>query len=193
MRDTTALQKEYDGNEDIVIDDVTSVASAFKLPVRNWNLIIDSYNTSHKKNFPFSALECRMVVEYVKKGIPPKHIFQTLGISSQRYTSMVGKCSDFEDRLIELGGKENRSEDDYNEFQEIMRNPYRLLMSDIDRAQGASNLKDWERYNEMAYSATDIMAMKMKAKFRDFFEDKDSTTATNNIVINVGPGFLEEL
>jgi hypothetical protein len=114
-------------------------------------------------------------------------------VSVQRYTSLITKFLDLESRLAELQSKASLSDEEYDEYNSIMRSPFRILMSDIDRAEGVSDLVDWERFNEMASKASDIQALKMRAKFKEFFAERDQTAGATNIQINLGGDFIKDL
>lgn len=191
MLQTQALQRNFDGDSTILNPDGVNVAEVFNLPIRNWSLLIDCYNEANKRKFPLTALECKIIIENVKKGHRPNIIFQTLGFSSYRYAAIVTKYNQAESRLMELQTKEKLSDDEYEEFQVIMRSPFRLLMSDIDRAEGASSLADWEVFNERSQKDDNLIILKMKAKNRDFFTEKENN-APASIVINIGGITLEE-
>lgn len=193
MREPNIALQEYNQDDSLVAIDGEKALDVFKIPERNWELIIDSYNQSSKTRFFLSALQCKTLVEYVKKDFEPQYIFQNYGYSYQKYTSLVTKAADLEDKLVELSTKSNLTEDDYEEFQTIMRHPLRILMSDIDRARGVANLSNWERFNEMAYHDGGIMVQKMRGKFREFFEGKESNGGGNQVVINLGPGIIDGL
>lgn len=193
MRETTALVKEYDGTEDLVIEGTESAVEAFQLPTRNWTAIIDSYNDSHKKKFPFTPLQCKVLIEYVKKGIPAQHILINYGYSERGYATLIRQYNDLEDRMGELQAKSELSDKDYEEYQGIMRSPYRLLISDINRAKAVDDIRDWERFNEMAIADSTTMQVKMRGKFREFFDGKDSGASSNQVTINISGDFLDKL
>lgn len=196
MREQTSLQKEFDLNEevDLVLENEERVVDAFQLPVRNWNLLIDSYNSAHKRKFPFSSLQCKVIVEFVKKGIPPMYIFQTLGVSPQRFGNYKTKWIDLDERLEILASKEALTDDEYDELNEAMRNPMRILMSDIHRAEGVASLNEWEKFNMYALEKgqTDLLMAKMRAKFKEF-QEKDGGANNLNVNINVGGDWVSEL
>lgn len=193
MRESTALIKEYNGEDELINESASVSAEAFRLPTRNWNLIIDSYNASNKKRFYFTALQCRLIVEHVKRGTPAESILKSVGVSKQKYTFFKTRYGEIEDRLTELQNKPSLTDEEYDEYNVIMRNPLRLLLSDIERAEGVSELQDWDRFNEMASKANDLQAMKMRAKFKEYFGDKPSDNAGFNVQINLGGDWLKDI
>lgn len=193
MREQGALMREFNEPEELVLEEGESIVDVFRLPARNWNLLIDSFNAATRRKFPLSALQCRIVVEYAKKGIPPQFIFKTLGISAARYSSMRSRYLEIEERLEALAGKESLSEEEFDEFQQIMRHPLRVLMSDIERAEGAADLADWETFNEMASKVPEIQVTKMKAKFKEMFSDRQGDAGNVNVQINLGGDFIKDI
>lgn len=202
MRETTTLLQEFNGAE--VNEPVErrkredefnpTVLASFNLPTRNWTALIDDFNSSHKKKFPLDALQCKVIVEYVKKGIPPEYIFQTIGISKQRYNNLVNSSIDMENVLEDLAVKPTLNEEEFEKFQGLMRNPLRVLMADISRAEGLSSLADWEFFNKESTKNVDVMMAKMKAKFKDKFSEKDTAAGGTSVVINIGSdGWHENL
>lgn len=193
MREQGALMREFNEPEELVLEEGESIVDVFRLPARNWNLLIDSFNAATRRKFPLSALQCRIVVEYAKKGIPPQFIFKTLGISPARYSSMRSRYLEIEERLEALAGKESLSEEEFDEFQQILRHPLRVLMSDIERAEGAADLADWETFNEMASKVPEIQVTKMKAKFKEMFSDRQGDAGNVNVQINLGGDFIKDI
>ncbi len=192
MNDRDTLIKEIDSDGLAVVDPAT-LAEAFSVPSRNWNLIVDTYNASTKRKFPFTSLQCKLLVEYVKKGIPPKYIFKTIGVSNRRYGLMMGRYTEMEDRFEQLSTKESLNEEEFAEFTAILRHPLRLLMADLERAEGASDLADWEKFNEHAANLADVHLVKMRAKFKDIFGDKQSEGNGYSVSINLGGTWIDEL
>lgn len=195
MREASSLVKAFDLNEeeDLVVDESGKSIDAFKLPNRNWNLLIDSYNSSHKRKFPFSPLQCKVIIEFVKKGVPPKYIFQTLGVNAQRYGHMVNTATDLDEKLEILATKAELSEDEYALLNDYLRHPLRVLMNDISRAEGVANLGDWETFNEMSVKQPEVLMAKMRAKFKDVFTEKDMGAGSVNVQINLGGDWIQEL
>lgn len=194
MREQTALIKSFDS--EVVVEPrqrkkregemESIVLDSFKMPDRNWTNIIDDFNKSNKRKFPFSALECKVIIEHVKRGLPPQFVFQGIGISNQRHGNLVNKAQELETKFEDLAVKDSLSDDEYDEFNTLIRHPLRILMQDIDRAKGIADLFDWEVFNEMARTQPDVLQTKMKAKFKDIFSDKDNANANVNVQINVG-------
>jgi hypothetical protein len=199
MREQTSLIKNFDLNEDedLVANVENSVelnaGLAFKLPTRNWNHLIDNYNATNKRKFQFTPLQCKFIIEYEKKGVPPKYMFKTLGVSAQRYGNFILKASELNDRLEILSSKESLTDSEYTELHSVMRNPLRLLMSDIVRAEGVADLFDWEQFNRMAASYPEVQLTKMKAKFKDMFADKNSDSGGISVNINLGGDFIKDM
>lgn len=203
MREQTSLTKQFDEQQEIVAEPLERtrregerdplVLKSFKLPVRNWELLIDDYNSANKRKFPFTALQCKVLIEYVKRGIPPKYLFKTIGISSQAFGNLTSKANELETKLNELGSKDSLSEEEFDTFNQLLRNPYRILLSDISRAEGLADLFDWESFNEMARVQPDVLMAKMRSKFKDVFSDKDQAAQGVNIQINLGGDWISEL
>lgn len=202
MRETTALLREFNDAE--VSEPLErrkredefnpTVFSSFKLPTRNWTALIEDYNSANKRKFPLDALQCHVIVEYVKKGIPAEYIFQTIGISKQRYTNLISSSIDMENALEDLAVKPTLTDEEFEKFQGLMRNPLRVLMADINRAEGLASLADWEYFNKESTKNVDVMMAKMKAKFKDKFAEKDTAAGGTNVIINVGSdGWLDNL
>lgn len=199
MRKPTDLVKDFDlnGTDDLVSDISTvadvNAATAFHLPNRNWNLIIDDYNAHSKRKFKFSGLQCKLILEFVKKGVPPKHMFESLGVSNQSYTTLVSQAVDLNDRMEVLINQDPLDDDQYDELQLLMRHPLRLLMGDLSRAQGISNLFHWEQFNDMCSRYPELKLTQMKAKFKDVFGDKNAEGAGQTVIINLGGDFVDKM
>lgn len=202
MQEPTALLNEFNDTE---ISEPTerrkredefspTVFNSFKLPTRNWTSLIDDYNNKNKRKFPLNAVQCHVIVEYVKKGIPPEYLFQTIGISKQRYNNLINSSLEMEGTLEELAIKPTLKDEEFEKFQGLMRNPLRILIADINRAEGLASLADWEYFNKESTKNVDVMMAKMKAKFKDKFNDKESVQGSTNVIINVGSdGWLDKL
>lgn len=198
----TALLKEF--NEAEVQEPVErrkredefkpAVLDSFKLPTRNWKALIDDYNSKNKRKFAISPIECSVIIEYVKRGMPPEYMFQTIGIFKQRYTNLVNNAIDMENTLEQLATKPTLDEEEFEKFQSLMRNPLRILMADIDRAEGLASLADWEYFNKESFKNVDVAMAKMKAKYKDKFSEKETAAGGTNVVINIGSdGWHENL
>jgi len=174
-----------------LIDDV-SVVDVFSMPTRNWNQIIQLYNKNNRK-FLFTPLQCKVIIQYVIKGLPPQHLFKTLGISQQKFTSMSTKAVELQEQYDKLAGQENLSDEDYELLTELAYNPLRILMSDIERAEGLADLEDFERFNLYASKGPDIHLAKMKAKFKDLFSDREQDRGQFNVQINLGGDWIEDI
>jgi hypothetical protein len=201
LREPEALIKSFDGEDsDIVTDGAlspsipeTNIAEEFRLPTRNWNLLIDSYNKSHKKKFEFTPLQCRVILERVKYGIPADTIFQAFGVTKQRYTHFISRFNELEERWAQLASQKSLTDEEFDEVNEIMRHPLRVLLADIDRAKGISDIHDWDRWNQMAEKATDLQTIKMKAKFKEFFSERPSEATGFNVNIQLGGNFIDSM
>jgi hypothetical protein len=191
MREQTTALKEFDAPEEPVFD--AQVIRAFELPQRNWQGIINSYNAANKRKFPFTPEKCKLIVEYVKQGHLPRLIFESLGISNTKFNNLVIKASELDEQLEILSVKEDLSEDEYNQFQELIRNPLRLLISDIARAEGVSKLHDWEMFNSKLYTQPDLLMAKMRARYKEFFNDKEAGTGNVQVQINLGGDFVSKM
>jgi hypothetical protein len=203
MREQTALLREFDNKEETITEPKERirredefdpiVLDSFKLPERNWDALISDYNAVNKKKFPFSPLECKVIIEYVKRGIPAEFLFKSRGINKQRYINLVTSASDMEFALEQLAVKPKLEDNEFDQFQTLMRNPLRILISDIERAEGISDLVDWEKFNKESMRNTEILLTKMKAKFKDKFSEKESNQGAVNVQINVAGNWVEEL
>ncbi len=203
MIEPTALTKQFDSSEELVSEprerkkregEVESIVSdSVRLPTRNWNALISDYNAANKKKFPFSALDCKFIVEFVKKGQHPDIIFNSLGFSNTRFSNMVTNAFQYDERLEKLAGKENLTDEEYDEFNSLLRHPTRVLMSDIARASGICAMMDWELFNEESRRQPDLLMSKMRSKFRDKFSEKDASANGANIQINIAGDWLERL
>lgn len=190
-REQTALIKEFETPEEPTWQ--PSIVNSFKLPERSWNSIIDDYNKINKKKFPFTSEQCKLMIEYVKQGIPPEHIFKSIGISPTRYHNLIVKASELDDQLDFLASKEELSDEEYAEFHILIRNPLRVLISDIARAEGVSELADWELFNCKLPHQPDLLMAKMRAKYRKFFNDKEATGGSVQVQINLGGDFVSKM
>lgn len=193
MSDAIVRHNDSTTADELTTKEALSASETFELPKRNWNLIIDSYNESATKKFPLTALQCKTLIEHATRGLPPRYLFQVIGFSVQRYTSLVTKFNDLETRLVELQSLPALTDEEYEEFQSIMRSPFRLLMADIDRAVGIASLADWERFNEMAFKGNDLIAMKMRALYKEFAGEKDTAQAGVNVQINLGGDWIKDI
>ena len=201
MREPTALLNEF--NETEVNEPIErrkredefnpTVFNSFKLPTRNWTALIDDYNNANKRKFRLSAVECSSIIEHVKRGIPAEFIFGTLGIMKARFNNLVNSSMEMEGALEELAVKPKLTDEEFNTFQNLMRNPLRILMADIDRAESLASLADWEYFSKESMKNNDVMMMKMKAKYKDRFSEKDTSHGSTNVIINVGGDFLDNL
>jgi len=97
MREQTALIKEFNSQEPLVVENEELSSEAFKIPLRNWNAIVDNYNSSNRKKFYFDALECRQIIEYVKPKIQkllPKSVID-VGCGNGRMVQLFGNVKDY--------------------------------------------------------------------------------------------------
>lgn len=201
MREPTALLKDFNATE--VNEPIErrkredefnpTVFNSFKLPTRNWTALIDDYNKANKRKFIFNAVECNSIIEHVKRGIPAEFIFGTLGVTKPRFNNLINASMDMEGALEELAVKPKLTDEEFDKFQNLMRNPLRILMTDIDRAESLASLADWEYFNKESTKNVDVMMAKMKAKYKDKFSEKETNQGATNVVINVGGNFLDNL
>ncbi len=191
MRETQALQRNFDNDIDTINQYGDGVKEVFNLPVRNWELLIDCFDEANKRKFKLTPVQCKIAVEYAKKGQLPNVVFEGFGFSAHQYGALVTRYNQAESRLMELQTKEVLDEIEYEEFQSLMRNPYRILMSDIARARAVANLADWELFNEKALKTDELLIMKLKANNKEFFTEKEGN-APATITINIGGITLEE-
>jgi hypothetical protein len=194
MRETTALIKSFDTDDTELINEFeTKAEDKFILPSRNWNRLIDDYNIANKKKFKLDALDCRTILEYAKQGIPPKHVFEACGVSNAEYAKMYMQAQEAEDKLQELNAKEFLTDDEFDLFQVLLRLPVRVLMVDVSRAEGISKLMDWEQFNKNAKDHAEVQFAKMKARFKDYFADKNTEAPNYNVTIALGGDFISNL
>lgn len=202
MQETTALLKEFDTAE--VQEPVErrkredefrpTILDSFKLPTRNWEALVGDYNSANKRKFSITPIECNVIIEYVKRGIPAEYMFQTIGIYERRYKNLVNSAIDMENALEDLAVKPTLNEEEFEKFQALMRNPLRILMADINRAEGLASLADWEFFNKESTKNVDVMMAKMKAKYKEKFSEKETAGSGTNVVINIGSdGWHENL
>jgi len=191
MREVTTAIKEFDKPTEPVWD--SKIVNVFQLPDRNWDGLIDDYNSSNKRKFQFTGVQCKAIIEYVKQGIPPQHIFETMGISNARYANLVNKAAELDEQLEIFAIKEQLTDEEQERFQEIMRNPFRVLISDIARASGVSKLADWELFNLKAAQQPDLLMAKMRARYKEFFAEKDAGTGNVQVQINLGGDFVSKM
>lgn len=187
--DTNLLQE--DAQDLVEMSD--SVAEAFRLPERNWNLIIRDYNSKTDKKFPYSPLECKVILEHVKRGQIPKIIFQGLGTSIQKYTFLVQRAEYLEEEIERLRAKESLTEDEVTALHNAQRNPIRILMGDVKRAEALCSLSEWEKFNEFAANQPDMKAMQMKAKYKEIFGESQRESGGYNVQIQIGGDWLDSL
>lgn len=203
MKEQTALVKDFDETDELYSvpgerkrrdgEPSSLVLESLNIPNRNWNAIIADYNSKNKKKFPFTALQCKIVVDFVKKGVPATEVFGVYGYSPIKYNNMRSSYLQYEEKFDELATKETLTDDEYDQFQSLLRHPTRLLMSDIARAEAVANCVDWEHFNEVARIQPDILMAKMKAKFKDVFSDKNDNNNSVNIQINVAGDWLDDI
>lgn len=194
MRETTTLVKSFDSDDVELVNEMSSTAGdKFILPNRNWNNIIEDYNANNKKKFPLTSLECRTIIEYVKKSVPPKHIFKAMGISNSKYGILSTQAQEAEDKLQDLNAKEFLTDEEFEIFQLLLRHPMRILMVDVARAEGISELMDWEKFNDNVDKYPEAQFMKMKARFKDYFSDKSTEAPNYNVTIALGGDFISNL
>ncbi len=175
-------------NEDLeIIPDKAS--QAFIVPTRNWNNLVENFNRLNKKKFPFTALQCKSIIEYVKRGIPPQQIFKGLGYSKAKYGTLLQGGTELEEEFQLLVSKEDFTEEEAEKLQVLMQHPLRILMGDLIRAEGVSDILLWEAFNEKATGKiinTDILLTLMKAKFKEVFSEKPSEHGSVNIEVKIG-------
>lgn len=193
MIEQTALVNNFNNEEDTVDPGELAVLETFRVPERNWSEIIGSYNAANKSKFPLLPLHCKIIVEYVKKGLPAREIFKSIGYSYLRHGKIMQKYREMDDRFDALRSKHSLTDDEYEELQGLLRHPLRVLIGDIERAEGIANLKDWERFNEHAEKVPEIQLSKMRAKFKDVFSEKNQEANNFNVQINLGGDFIKDI
>lgn len=194
MREPTSLVKSFDSSDSELIETTgQSAEEVFLLPDRNWNGLIDGYNASNKKKFPLTALQCRTIVEYAKKSIPPIHIFEAIGVSKAKYNFLCTEAQEYDDKLQEMAAKEIVDEEEFEFFHKLLRHPLRVLMADIARAEGISKIMDWEKFNKNVDGYPDAQFAKMKARFKDYFSDKDTPAQGFNVSIILAGDYIKDI
>ena len=195
MRTTTSLTKAFDSDAEVeLINEFGKDAEqTFLVPKRNWNALIEDYNANNKRKFPFTALECKTLVDYAKRSVPIINVFVAMGVSKLKYHNMVAQAQECEEKLQELSAKETLTDEEYNFFHDMLRHPLRILLSDIDRAEGISKVMDWEEFNKNVEKYPEVQLTKMKARFRDYFNEKETQTGGVNVTISLGGNFIEDI
>lgn len=194
MREHTALVKSFDSDgEELVLDYGKNALDTFIIPERNWNGLIEDYNSINKKKFKFTPLQCKIIIQHVKQSIPPKRIFRAMGVSFARYEMMAQEAQEYEEKFQELLDREVLTEDETDLFHILLRNPLRILMEDVGRAEGISEIMDWEEFNKNVEKYPEVQLVKMKARFKDFFNEKESQGNTAAVQIILGGDFISNL
>lgn len=179
--------------EESVVEYGKKAEDVFVLPNRNWNRLIEEYNRNNKRKFPLTPLECRRVIEYAKKGIPVKYPLEAMGHSNTRYNNWVSQSQEAEEKLEELSNKEFLLEEELNLFHKLLRHPMRILISDINRADGISKVMDWERFNKNTEDIPDAQFAKMKARYKDYFSEREVQNNGYNVQIILGGDLISNL
>lgn len=193
-REQTSLVREFNESNSVDIQLPSKTEDTFVIPTRNWNGLIDSYNSSHKKKFELTALECKSIIEYIKRGNPAMGLFKAFGISKSRFSTFAQNAVDLEEQFELLRNKENLSEEEESEFHDLLRHPLRILMSDIIRAEGVADVLLWEKFNEKAIGGNnELLLTIMKARFKEIFSEKTPEATSTNIQINVSAGWVDKL
>jgi len=195
MQKADSLQKNFDQEEDILVDGGETVDETFKLPQRNWSRLIDSFNEGKKPGtrFPLTPLQCKIIVEYAKQGKRVQDIFQALGYSYQKLNWFKKTAQELEDSLGSLATKQELTEADYDNFNAWLRNPVRILMGDVARADAIYNLIAMERFEQYTEASPEYHLIKMKVRFKDMFADKQDSQGPVTVQVNIGGSFLENL
>lgn len=195
MRETSSLIKSFDSSEDSeLIDELGRGAEeVFLVPKRNWNGLIEDYNRSNKRKFMFTPLQCKTLVDYAKRSVPIVNVFVAMGVSKAKYNDMLTQAQECEEKLQELSVKETLTDEEYSFFHDMLRHPLRILLSDIERAEGISKVMDWEEFNKNVEKYPEVQLTKMKARFRDYFNEKETQTGGVNVTISLGGNFIEDI
>lgn len=194
MREQTSLIRSFESDdEESVVEYASDVEQTFIIPERNWNGLIDSYNSANKKKFQFTPLECKKLVEYAKRSVPPLNIFEAMGTSPFKYKKLKAESDNMENALDELTDKPFLTEKETDCFHGLLRHPLRVLMSDIERAVGISKVMDWDAFEQNVKRYPEVQLAKMKARFKDFFNEKESQTATNVTQILVSGNWVSKI
>lgn len=194
MRETTALTRTFDSEDQELINEYADDSKEkFILPHRNWNNIIDDYNSANKKKFSLTPLQCRTIIEMVKKSVPPRNIFKAMRISNAKFYTLALEAQETEERLQVLNAKETLTDEEFEEFQRLMRHPVRVLMMDVEQAEGISEVLDWEKFNDNVDKHPEVQFAKMKARFKDYFAEKTTDVPNQNVVVVLGGNFIDNL
>lgn len=195
MIETSSLIKSFDSSEDSeLIDELGRGAEeVFLVPKRNWNGLIEDYNRSNKRKFMFTPLQCKTLVDYAKRSVPIVNVFVAMGVSKAKYNDMLTQAQECEEKLQELSVKETLTDEEYSFFHDMLRHPLRILLSDIERAEGISKVMDWEEFNKNVEKYPEVQLTKMKARFRDYFNEKETQTGGVNVTISLGGNFIEDI
>jgi hypothetical protein len=187
MRNPISLTQEFDNKEsEEYLTVPSSVDEAFSVPNRNWNGLIEDYNSINTKKFFLTPLNCKSIVEHVKRGISPQYMFKNLGFSKPRYHTIISGAAELEERFEILYNKENLTEEETEEFQSLLRHPLRILMMDVLRAEGLADLLLWNKFLEKADGNPQILESLMKARFREVFAERTPEATGINVQIKLG-------
>jgi hypothetical protein len=168
-----------------------ALVDVFTIPVRDWETLIKLENERRTgKKFQLTPLQCGAIIDYVKKGIPPQYIFKTLGISYSYYSI---RYKELLDEVDILRVKETLSDKENKRFSDILNNPMFILMSDMERAEGASAIEDFSLLNEKCANNPEILLTKMRAKYKDIFSEKKDDSGIVNVNIKLGGDFADAI
>ena len=163
------------------------------LPKRDWELLITEYNKTARRPFPFTPVQCASFVLHAAQGTPSKSVFKYYGVSAVRYNTILANVQDMEERRDLLLAKDELTDEERTELYVLTNNPLRVLINDIMCAEGAAEIHDWERFNQLADNATDLQAMRMKAKYKDVFQDKTPENTGYSVNIQLGGDFMDKI
>jgi hypothetical protein len=191
---SNAIVKAFDSDEMELINEFsTSAETTFMIPDRNWNSLIENYNLDSKRKFIFTPLQCKTIINYVKLSVPPRNVFKAMGVLSPKFNNLVQEASEYEEKFQELLEKEVLTDDERDLFQVLLKNPLRVLMEDVARAEGIAEVMDWEEFERNVKRYPEVQVMKMKARFKEFFNEKEGQGNTTAVQIVLGGDWISSL
>lgn len=159
------------------------------IPVRDWQAIIDHYNTYSKTPYRLSAMKCSRIVERVRGGLIPKIVFEELGINYKSFQDGFNRCVEI---LEDLNSKNILTDEEAFTFNLYLKHPAYILGSDIKRCMAFH----WnERQDDLLrLSRTSPTAMKeyMKLVRPEMFIEEDKVQSLN-IQIKIGSNSKETI
>ena len=166
------------------------LVDTFSMVERNWETIIDYWNSNNGRKFPIRPIQCASIIDYTKKGIPAQYAFKAIGQSYNTYNS---RYQDLLEEVELLASKTKLSEEESDRKSAILNNPLFILMSDIGRAEGLAAIEDFTLFNDKCQTQSDLLPFKMKARYKEIFGEKKDDSSVVNINIKVGGDFIDSI